>query len=202
MDRPTPSLADEPPIPERKLHRKRVSLAKRAEANHSGAGWTVYQLWREMNEELFGRQMDHCKIQFGTVPESRFGLWIREGPRILLSSSLLQRDGSRWWLHHRRLGSNFPRDVLLRQMVFQYISAVRNAEITDRAITDRAGTPVEPLGENESWLQEITRLSEEMELDRPTSPEEARWWPYSVRREGYYGQDQADSKSNSPLIRG
>jgi hypothetical protein len=141
--------------------------------------------------------MDHCKIQFGTVPESKFGLRIREGPRILLSSSLLQRDGSRWWLHHERFGAHFPQDALLRQMVFQYISAVRNAEITDRA-----GTPVEPLGENESWLQEINRLSEEMELDRPTSPEEARWWPYSVRREGYYGQDQADNKSNPPLIRG
>ena len=185
MDRPTPSLADEPPIPERKLHRKRVSLAKRAEANHSGAGWTVYQLWREMNQSFFGRQMRHCEIQFSSIHE-QFGTW--KAPTILLSNSLLQREGSRWWLHHERFGSNFPQDVLLRQMVFQYISTVRNAEITDRAITDRAGTPVEPLGENESWLQEITRLSAEMELDWPTR-DEARWWPYSVRKDGYYEAD-------------
>jgi hypothetical protein len=194
VNRPTPTLADAPSIAEEDLHRQRASLAKRAEANYSGAGWTVYQLWREMNQSFFGRQMRHCEIQFSSIHE-QFGTW--KAPTILLSNSLLQRDGSRWWLHHERFGAYFPQDALLRQMVFQYISAVRNAEITDRA-----GTPVEPLGENESWLQEVTRLSEEMELDQPTSPEEARWWPYSVRREGYYGQDQADSKSNPPLIRG
>jgi len=138
-----------------------------------------------MNQSFFGRQMRHCEIQFSSIHE-QFGTW--KAPTILLNNSLLQRDGSRWWLHHERFGSNFPQDVLLRQMVFQYISTVRNAEITDRAITDRAGTPVEPLGENESWLQEITRLSAEMELDRPTR-DEARWWPYSVRKDGYYEAD-------------
>ena len=185
MDRPTPTLADAPSIAEEDLHRQRAPLAKRAEANYSGAGWTVYQLWREMNQSFFGRQMRHCGIQFSSIHE-QFGTW--KAPTILLSNSLLQRDGSRWWLHHERFGSNFPQDVLLRQMVFQYISTVRNAEITDRAITDRAGTPVEPLGENESWLQEITRLSEEMGLDWPTR-DEARWWPYSVRKDGYYEAD-------------
>lgn len=150
-----------------------------------------------MNEELFGQQMDHCKIQFGTVPESKFGLWIREGPRILLSNSLLQRDGSRWWLHHERFGAHFPQDALLRQMVFQYLEIVRGIEISRPS-----GSSAKRLDQNQGWIGEITRLSEEMRLNRPTRREEARWWPYSVRRKGYYGQDQADNKSNPPLTRG
>jgi hypothetical protein len=182
MDTPT-SLADKPPIAERELHRERVSLAKEAESSYAGAGWTAHQLWRRLNEELFGRQMCHCEIRFGELPSSHFGLWSREENTIFLSSSLLRRDGSRWWLHHTELGSRFPKDVLLRQMVFQYLEIVRGIEVSRPS-----GSSAKRLAQNREWIGETNRLSKEMELNRPNR-DEAQWWPYSVRPEGYYEGD-------------
>lgn len=181
----TASLADAPSISEEILYRERAPLMRRAENNYAGAGWLVYQLWREMNEELFGRQMEHCEIQFSSVPEKRFGIWRAEENAIVLGRSLLHQHGKVWRLYHETLGSNFPPDVLLRQVAIQYISTVRGIKITDQA-----GVPIE-LPESEWWLREIDRLGGELDLKQPISTEEAQWWPYSVRPEGYYNADWA-----------
>ena len=181
MDTPAASLADAPPVGEDRLHEQRLPLMRRAEAHYPGAGWEVYQLWRRFNERLFGRQTSHCEIEFGSVPAERFGLWRRNENTIVFSSELLHRDGKVWHLHHEQLGPRFPADVLLRQMVFQYLETIRDTEITDHT-----GAPVEPLSGNEWWLKEINRLSEEMGLEQPTSSRGRSWWPYSVRPEGYY----------------
>lgn len=182
----TASLADAPSIGEEELHHQRVPLMRRAETFFPGAGWRVYQLWREFNKKLFGRQMSHCELRFGSVPENRFGLWRKEGRSIILSPELLHQHGKVWRLYHVELSSNFPPDVLLRQMVFQYLETVRDVKITDQV-----GVPIKPLSENEWWLKEINRLSEEMGLDQPKSPEKARWWPHTVRPNGYYDGDWA-----------
>ncbi|MFB6274485.1 MAG: hypothetical protein ABEL51_16495 [Salinibacter sp.] len=136
-----------------------------------------------MNEELFGRQMNHCEIRFSSVPEKRFGLWRAEENAIVLDRSLLHQHGKVWRLYHKELGSNFPPDVLLRQVVLQYISTVRGIKITDRV-----GVPKE-LSENEWWLREIDRLTGELELKQPTSSRERNWWPYSIRLSGHYNAD-------------
>lgn len=154
---------------------------REAEANYPGAGWEIYQLWRDCNEQFFGRQMEHCPIQFTPVSGERFGLWQGEERSIILSTELLHRDGKVWHLHHEELGYNFPPDALLRQMAIQYISTVRGV-----GLTDQAGIPIEPLSENDWWLRETNRLSGEMDVEQPGSPHEARWWPYSARPEGYY----------------
>ncbi|MCS4051413.1 hypothetical protein [Salinibacter ruber] len=177
----TASLADAPSIGKEELHRQRVPLAKRAEEKYSGAGWKIYQWWRKLNAKHFGRQMEHCEIQFSSVPEKRFGLWRAEENAIVLGRSLLHQHGKVWRLYHEELGSNCPPDVLLRQVVLQYISTVRGIKITDQA-----GVPIKPLSESEWWLREIERLSKEMDLEQPTSSREKNWWPYSVRPEGYY----------------
>lgn len=181
MDTPTPTLADVPSIGEEELHRQRVPLAKRAEEKYSGAGWKIYQWWRKLNAKHFGRQMEHCEIQFSSVPEKRFGLWRAEENAIVLGRSLLHQHGKVWRLYHEELGSNCPPDVLLRQVVLQYIEEVRGVKITDQA-----GVPIKPLSESEWWLREIERLSKKMDLEQPTSSREKNWWPYSVRPEGYY----------------
>lgn len=186
MDTPTASLADAPPVGEDRLHEQRLPLMRQAETRYSGAGWEVYQLWRDYNERLFGRQMEHCPIQFAPVSGNRFGLWQDEEPSITLGSELLHRDGKVWHLHHEQLGPRFPADVLLRQMTFQYLETIRDTETTDQT-----GAPVEPLSENEWWLKEISRLTEEIGLEQPTFSEGRNWWPYSVRPEGYYNADWA-----------
>lgn len=180
----TPTLADAPSIGEEELHRQRVPLAKRAEAKYSGAGWKIYQWWRKLNAKHFGRQMEHCEIQFSSVPEGQFGLWRAEENVIVLDRSLLHQHGKVWRLYHETLGSSFPPDVLLRQVVLQYIEEVRGIKITCQA-----GIPAEPLGENEWWVGEINRLSGELDLEQPISTEEAQWWPYSVQPEGHYEGD-------------
>jgi len=197
MDPPTADVAEAPAVEEDTLHEKRVRLSKEADEIYPGAGWTFYQWWRDLNEELYGRQMRTCRIEFNLLPtgSGRFGFWDGGEDQIVLARSLLKQDGSVWWPHHRVFGSRFPRDVLLRQMVFQYIETVREVQICGHG-----KYPESPLSENEWWIGEINRLSQEMDLggrlarlsssneksNLHLTRKEVEWWPYSIRPEGHY----------------
>ena len=211
MKPPITSLADGPSVPEEQLHEQRAALAKGAEARHPGAGWRIYQWWREMSEDLFGRQLPACGIRFGPAEKTEepgepgFGAWCRPERTIILHPSLLHQDGSVWHLHHDALGSRFPRDVLLHQMVHQYIDLVRGVEDEGRGASP-TGSPYN----NRWWAAEVNRLSEVLVVgDRraavlPADVEtgdvpdgiltawEAARWPYVVRPEGYYRGDPAE----------
>jgi len=195
METPVSTLADAPPTSEEALHRRRKLLSDGAEELYPGAGWEIYQTWRELNKRLFGRQMQHCGIQFGlagracgspseatyraTCPEEpcSYGRWWPEGQVITLCRRLLHRDGRVWWLHHERLGGRFAEDVLLHQMMHQYIDAVRRAgdqDFEDQRPMDRSADPAGPIRPTRSsphnnphngplWIGEVNRLSEALE---------------------------------------
>jgi hypothetical protein len=200
MQTPTSLLADVPPTSEEALHRRRRLLAGAAEELYSGAGWKIYQTWRELNERLFGRQMQHCGIQFGLAgracpppgeapypaacPEKPcgYGRWWPEGQVITLCRRLLHRDGRVWRLYHERLGGRFAKDVLLHQMMHQYIGAVRRAggqdvehpDFEDQGPMDRSADPAGPVRpprgfphnnphNGSLWAGEVNRLSEALE---------------------------------------
>jgi len=191
MQTPTSSLADAPSTSEEALHRRRRLLSAGAEELYSGAGWEIYQAWREKNKQFFGRQMQHCGIQFGlagracrspgeatyraacTDAPCGYGRWWAQGRVITLCRRFLHRDGRRWWLHHERLGGRFVKDVLLHQMMHQYIDTVRRArgqDFKDKSpmdrVTEPAGPAWPPRGSPHNnphnsalWVGEVNRLS-------------------------------------------
>lgn len=203
---PTASLADAEPLPEEELHSRRVSLAQVAEKRHPGAGWTVHQWWREMNEELFGRQMKPSRIRFEEISgqrpsgQCRFGSWKREGNTILLDCSLLHQHGNVWRLYHEELGRRLAYDALLHQMTHQYIDTARN---------EAAGQKEEPFPlahDTHEWIAEINRLGKALGLEKqaalgiPASTKadatvgllvggETAYWPYLARDTDYYQTD-------------
>jgi len=214
MQTPTSTLADVAPVDEEVLHKRRRLLSDGAEELYSGAGWKIYQTWRELNKRLFGRQMQHCGIQFGLAGRAcrssdeathsaacysaacseepcSYGRWWPEGQVITLCRRLLHRDGSRWWLHHERLGGRFAGDVLLHQMMHQYIDAVRRAgdqDFEDQRPMDRSAEGTGPIRpprgfphnnphNGSLWIGEVNRLSEALETSggkAAVMPEDAR----------------------------
>ncbi|MCS4116020.1 hypothetical protein GGP49_002970 [Salinibacter ruber] len=240
MQTPTSSLADVPPTSEEALHKRRRLLSGGAEELHPGAGWEIYQVWREKNKRLFGRQMQHCGIQFGLAGRAcrsrtcrssgeatyraacpdepcGYGSWWPKGQVITLCRRLLHRHGRVWRLYHERLGGRFAEDVLLHQMMHQYIGAVRRAgsqSAEDPGLRDESseGTGLDRSLEgsphnNSLWIGEVNRLSEALETTGGTvaalpedesnggtpdgilSPRETALWPYLSRPEGYYEAD-------------
>ena len=232
MRTPTSTLANADPVEEEALYERRTRLAKGAEALHPGAGWQVYQMWRERNERLFGRQMQHCGLQFGAIcragcrgeaaqPKGRdtpewgchYGQWLPRVGVIVLHRSLLQPDGRVWWLSHERLGPRFVGDVLLRQMICQYMGTVRQGESPAPEASRPGSSPADshynsPLWENSLWVGEVNRLSQALEVGGGTAallpgesaheeevPDgiltawETALWPYLSRPEGYYKAD-------------
>jgi hypothetical protein len=206
MQTPTSTLADAPQVDEETLHKRRRLLSGGAEELHSGAGWKIYQVWRELNKRLFGRQMQHCGIQFGLAgracrsrtcrssdeatyrgacPEEPcgYGHWWPEGQVITLCRRLLHRHGRVWRLYHERLGGQFAEDVLLHQMMHQYIDVVRRAGDRgpkDRRSRDRSAEPAgsarPPCGSPPNnphngslWIGEVNRLNEELETGGGTA---------------------------------
>ena len=201
MQTPTSSLTDAPPTSEEALHKRRRLLADAAEELYSGAGWEIYQAWRELNKRLFGRQMQHCGIQFGLAgracwppgeatyraacPEEPcgYGRWWPEGQVITLCRRLLHRHGRVWRLYHERLGGRFAKDVLLHQMMHQYIDVVRRAgdqDFEDQRPMDRsaglgeAARPPRGFSHNNPhnsalWAGEVNRLSEALETTGGTA---------------------------------
>jgi hypothetical protein len=144
---PTAPLAKASPVPKEALHSRRFALTRKAEERYPGAGWTIYQCWREWNEALFGRQMETCEIRFGTVSNGcRFGRWKSQDASTIIDRSLLHKHGKVWRLYHEDLGRKFVRDVLLHQMVHQYITQVVSLWVLGCAFTlVSAGTVRNPV---------------------------------------------------------
>jgi hypothetical protein len=207
---PTASLSEASPVPKEDLHSRRSALTRKAEERYPGAGWTIFQWWREWNEAFFGRQMETCEIRFETVSNGcRFGRWKSQDASIIIDQSLLHKHGKVWRLYHEDLGRKFAQDVLLHSMVHQYIDTVRNApEPPNREPTASQGQ------DNQQWIAEINRLSEKLELGPrraaiqethptdtsihssegsldPLSDAERTLWPYLLREPGYYQRDAA-----------
>ena len=127
------------------------------------------------------------------------GAWCRKRRTIFLRHSLLHQDEDGWQLGHNLLGRGFVRDVLLHQMVHQYVDLVRGVPHEGREDAP-TGSP----HNNHWWVAEINRLSEVLRLPgrraavRPASREarihgaralktwEMAHWPYSVRPQGFY----------------
>lgn len=230
MRTPTSTLAGADPVEEEALHERRTRLAGGAEELHPGAGWQVYQMWRKRNERLFGRQMHHCGLQFGTICQAGrrvnrpkgnapskwpflYGRWLPREQVIVLHRSLLRPDGQVWWLSHERLGPRFVGDVLLRQMMRQYIDLVRRDENTAANASSPDSEPTgafynSPLWENPLWVGEVNRLSQALEFEGGTAAilpgesaheeevpdgiftaRETALWPYLSRPDGYYKAD-------------
>jgi hypothetical protein len=183
MRTPTSSLTDADPLEEEALHERRRRLAKGAEELHPGAGWQIYQMWRERNERLFGRQMQHCGLQFGPIcragrrgeaaqPKGKaalkwaclYGRWLPREQVIVLDRRLLQPDGQVWWLVHERLGSRFVGDVLLRQMTRQYIGTVRQGETPAAEVLGSGSAPTGAFCSSPPWVGEVNRLREALEV--------------------------------------
>jgi hypothetical protein len=207
---PTASPSEASPVPNEDLHSRRSALAREAEERYPGAGWMIYQWWREWNEALLGRQMETCAILFETVSNGcRFGRWESQDASIIIDRSLLHKHGKVWRLYHEDLGRKFAQDVLLHQMVHQYIDTVRNApESPNREPTVSQGH------DNQQWIAEINRLTETLGLGPrraavqethptdtiidsaegppdPLSDAERTLWPYLIRENGYYQGDAA-----------
>jgi hypothetical protein len=232
MRTPTSTLAGADPVEEEALHERRTRLAKGAEELHPGAGWQVYQMWRERNERLFGRQMQHCGLQFGPICRAGwrgeaaqseeeadlklpffYGRWLPREQVIILHRHLLRPDGRVWWLSHERLGSRFVEDVLLRQMICQYIGTVRHGEPPAPEDSRPSPSPKgslynSPLWENPLWVGDVNRLSQALDVEDGTAAllpgeavaegrvpdgvltaRETALWPYLSRPDGYYKED-------------
>jgi hypothetical protein len=232
MRTPTSTLAGADPIEEKKLHKRRRRLAKGAEELHPGAGWQVYQMWRERNERLFGRQMQHCGLQFGPIcrvgrrgeaaqPKGKatlkrpffYGRWLLREQVLVLDRRLLRPDGRVWWLGHEQLGPRFVGDVLLRQMMCQYIDTAGQGENPAAEALGPGSAPTRPfcngpLWDSPLWIGEVNRLRGALDVEDGTAAllpgkavaegrvpngiltaRETALWPYLSRPEGYYKED-------------
>lgn len=202
------TLADAPAVDADALQDDLRALQTAAEIIHPGVGRKLYKWWGTFNEELFGRQMTPPGIQFGlTAHGSKLGLWRGAENVIVLHRSLVKPSGNAWGfardLEEQGGGEMFCRDVLLHEMVHQYIRTVRG--VTKEQEED-AGTSSH---NNPWWVREIRRISPQIGLDIEASVirqkrvngsvewhvpeghltmEELGSWPHcATRREWYTG---------------
>lgn len=207
-------LDNQDPIPQETLRDDLDTLRDAARLIYPGVGGQLYDWWETINEAHFGRQMTPPGIQFGLTPHGKnYGAWRGYEHTITLHRSLLDPSGDAWDIGHL-LGNRFAWDVLLHEMMHQYISTVRG-------ISGREARRNSPQGGNEadggsphncpSWVAEINRLSAELGLnctahvvkqrrvngDVKWAPPEGfdmtigdlSTWPHSVRPQEYYADD-------------
>jgi hypothetical protein len=200
-------LADQDPIPQDTLDNDLGTLRDAARLIYPGVGSMLYDWWETINEAYFGRQMTPPGIQFGLTPHgSHYGAWRGYEHTITLHRSLLDPSGDAWEIGHK-LGNRFAWDVLLHEMVHQYIDTVRG--ISGSEAEDNS--PSDSVHNSPSWVAEINRLSQELDLDcaahvvkQRRVDGQVKWappegfdmtigdvssWPHSVRPDGFYEDD-------------
>ena len=205
---PEPTLADQPKVEEETLNEDISDLKTAAEIIHPGIGRQLYEWWDELNREHFGRQMVPCGIQFGLTPHgASLGQYHPGTNVIILHRSLVEPSGNAWGIAHK-LGEKFCRDVLLHEMVHQYIRTVRGITGEEEK---REGTSSH---NNPWWVAEIKRISPQIGLDIKATvitqrriEGEVTWhvpdghltmdqlgsWPHCVTRDEWY-KGEADSR--------
>jgi hypothetical protein len=207
-------LANHDPISQSVLDDDLGTLRDAAQLIYPGVGPMLYDWWEEINEDHFGRQMTPPGIQFGLTPHGKtLGKWRGYEHTIILHRSLLDPSGDAWGKRHE-LGRRFARDVLLHEMVHQYIDTVRGISPDDARINSPQGGNKADGGSPHncpSWVAEINRLSADLGLDCKAHVVKQRrvdgkvkWappdgfdmsigdissWPHSVRPDGYYRND-------------
>ena len=207
-------LADQDPIPQDTLDNDLDTLRDAARLIYPGVGSMLYDWWETINEAYFGRQMTPPGIQFGLTPHGKtHGKWRGYEQTIILHRSLLDPSGNAWGKRDQ-LGNRFAWDVLLHEMVHQYIDTVRGISPDDaRSNSPQNGDNVDGGSPHNcpSWVAEINRLSQELDLDCTAAVVKQRrvdgqvkWsppegfdmsigdvssWPWSVRPDGYYRND-------------
>jgi len=214
-----PTLADAPKVDNQRLVEQIDALRNAAEIIHPGVGRKLYTWWDRFNRDYFGRQMEPPGIQFGlTAHGGRLGKWRGPEKVIVLHRSLIKPSGNAWGfardLEEHGGGEKFCRDVLLHEMVHQYIDTVRGISGTEaRNNSPQGGNDADGGSPHNcpSWVAEINRLSQELDLDCTAAVVKQRrvdgqvkWsppegfdmsigdvssWPHSVRPDGYYRND-------------
>lgn len=159
-----PTLADAPKVDDEQLAEQIDALRNAAEIIHPGVGRKLYTWWDRFNREHFGRQMEPPGIQFGLTPHgSKLGLWRGSENVIVLHRSLIKPSGNAWGfardLEEHGGGEKFCRDVLLHEMVHQYIRSVRDVT---KGSDKEGGTSSH---NNPWWVAEINRISPQIGLD-------------------------------------
>lgn len=208
-----PQLADAPKVDKKRLAEEIDALRNAAEIIHPGIGRKLYTWWDEINREHFGRQMSPPGIQFGLTPHgSRLGLWRGSENVIVLHRSLVKPSGNAWDfasdLNRDGGGEAYCRDVLLHEMVHQYIRTVRGVTSDDE---EAEGTSSH---NNPWWVAEVNRISPRIGLDVQASVirqkrvdgsvtwyvpdghltmEELSTWPYGTTQPEWY-TGEADSR--------
>lgn len=218
---PVASIASADPAGEDALSRTLGTLKDAAQIVHPGVGAKPYQWWEEMNEMYFGRQMRPVGIQFGLTEFGReAGSWRGREGMITLHRSLVGPAGDPW-TEAEKLGERYARDVLLHQMVHQYVWEVRQISGQEARLNSPQGGNGADGGSPHncpSWVAEINRLMEKMDLGRRAClikqrriEGDVRWappegfppsgceglteigqlarWPHSARPVGYYIND-------------
>jgi len=201
-----PKLADAPQIDRQRLDEQIHALRDAAEIIHPGIGRKLYTWWDRFNREHFGRQMEPPGIQFGLTPHgSKLGLWRGRENVIVLHRSLVKPSGNAWGfaskLNRRGGGKAYCRDVLLHEMVHQYIRTIRGVSYDEEK--DK-GTSSH---NNPWWVAEITRISPQIGLDVKASVirqkrvegsvtwyvpdghlsmEELSTWPHGITQPAWY----------------
>jgi len=204
-----PTLADAPKVDSTRLAEQIDALRNAAEIIHPEIGRKLYTWWNRLNREHFGQQMQPPGIQFGLTPHgSRLGLWRGRENVIVLHRSLVKPSGNAWGfardLEDHGGGEKFCRDVLLHEMVHQYIRTVRDVSGDDE---EEQGTSSH---NNSWWVAEVNRISPQIGLDVTASvirqkrvdgsvewyvPEghmtmaELGGWPHSVTDDDWYTGD-------------
>ena len=198
------TLADAPTVDADTLQRDLDTLRDAAEIIYPGIGAMLYDWWASINEDHFGRQMTPPGIQFGLTPHgSKMGLWRGWEETIILHRSLIDPSGDAWGKRHQ-LGHRYAWDVLLHEMIHQYVDTVREVEDPE------GNSPSNSVHNCPSWVREINRLSNDLGLDCEASvirqkrvDGSVQWcvpdghltmaelgsWPHSVRPDGYYRND-------------
>ncbi len=168
-------------------------------------GAWVYDCWEEHNTTYFEGKLVPGPILWGITPHGR-GLGYHQGSRnlIYLHTSLINPSSEDPWKIGSLLGKRFADDVLLHEMIHQYINQFEN-------YTGRFTHNCDP------WCDQIVRLSKIMGMDIKAKPlkqkrireegqkgpgkvtwivepghltrKEISSWPHSIRPASYYEKD-------------
>ena len=81
-----------------------------------------YDRWEELNDRYFDGQLEVGPILFGLTPHGHYlGAYSPMDNQIVLHTSLIEPKSENPWLIGSLLGRRFAEDVLLHEMIHQYI---------------------------------------------------------------------------------
>ena len=136
------------------------ALAVAAEIIHPRVGRWTYETWAELNENLWDGELPICGIQWGLTPHgSAHGLWSGSQNTITLHKSLIEPKGNAWGIAHK-MGERYAADVLLHEMMHQYIDVVLG--VRDGGESE---SPSKSSHNNPYWVAEVNRIAQLLGLD-------------------------------------